>query len=162
MYVCATVRHCFTNCSPLVRHRFRSFVSAVYKICQYITLKIIHSITFFIMIFHLYFSRVCLLCPQSSVYDRCFFVYVSVFVSFNIIKIISLVVDPFFRFFFHLNVYVIFCFVFRQIMNIFFSFLTLLRFASNILFDLILINQRTFLASLLLAFVRNDKSLILG
>lgn len=36
---------------------------------------------------------------------------VYVFVSFNIIKIISLVVDPFFRFFFllhHLNVYVIF------------------------------------------------------
>lgn len=40
------------------------------------------------------------------------FVYacVYVFVSFNIIKIISLVVDPFFRFFFHLNVYVIFLF----------------------------------------------------
>lgn len=121
MYVCATVRHCFTNCSPLVRHRFRSFVSAVYKICQYITLKIIHLITFFIMIFHLYFSRVCLLCPQSSVYDRCFFVYVSVFVSFNIIKIISLVVDPFFRFFFFILTFMSFFVLFFGRLWIFFS-----------------------------------------
>lgn len=43
-------------------------------------------------------------------YDPCCLVCVRVYasVSFNIIKIISLVVDPFFRFFFHLNVYVIF------------------------------------------------------
>lgn len=52
---------------------------------------------------------------------------VYVFVSFNIIKIISLVVDPFFRFFFFILTFMsFFCFVLRfvsrMIMNIFLQF----------------------------------------
>lgn len=75
---------------------------------------------------------------QYSVYQclRLFVcVCVRVFLSFNIIKIISLVVDPFFRFFFHLNFYVIFLFclfyvyLFRRFILIY-KFLILMRFSS--------------------------------
>lgn len=114
--------------------------------CQYIILKIIHSITLnyrlndFPPVF-LYASN-----QNSVLCIRVCILFVYVFASFNIIKIISLVVDPFFRFFFiFILTFMSFSVLFLRRLWIYFQFFCFLLYwdlLANIFFDHLVMNQR--------------------